>query len=103
MTRPRDPIRRWFGNVFLTVAVGMLVAGLTLLEPRLKGVDFVVYWLGCFAFTGLAAVMALWDACVVRRQSRREQQRLIEETLAREGSSSRGSKPLPHDDYPENH
>ena len=103
MTRPRDPLRRWFGLVFLTGAVGMLVAGLTILEPRLKRVYFVVYWLGCFAFTGLAAVMALWDAYVVRRQSRQEQQRLIKETLASSGRNSHGNKPLPADDHPENH
>lgn len=99
MNRPRDPIRRWFGNVFLTVAVGMLVAGLTLLEPRLKGFDFIFFWMVCFAFTGLAAVMALWDAYVVRRQSREEQQRLIEETLTRTGRNSRSNKPLPTDDH----
>ena len=89
MTRPRDPIRRWVGLSFLTIAVGMLAAGLTVLETRLKRMDFLLYWLVCFVFTGLAALTALWDASVVRRQSRREQQRLIDETLARTTRDSR--------------
>ena len=89
MTRPRDPLRRWVGLSFLTVAVGMLVAGLTVLENRLTRIDFLLYWLACFVFTGLAALTALWDASVVRRQSRREQQRLINETLARTIRDSR--------------
>src|SRR5882724_7228505 len=98
MTRPRDPIRRWLGIVFLTVAVAMLVAGLTFLEPHLKKVDFLVYWLVCFVFTGLAAITALWDAYVVRRASRGEQQRLIEDTLTRPGRDARQNKAFPEDD-----
>ena len=92
MTLPRDPLRRWVGLGFLTVAVGMLVVGLTVLEGRLKRVDFLIYWLVCFVFTGLAAMTALWDASVVRRQSRVEQQRLIQETLARTARDSQQNK-----------
>lgn len=97
MTCPRDPLRRWVGLAFLTVAVGMLVAGLTVLEARLKRIDFLLYWLVCFVFTGLSAMTALWDGAVVRRQSRLEQQRLIQETLARTAGESRQYKD------PENH
>ena len=92
MTRPRDPIRRWVGLSFLTIAVGMLAAGLTVLETRLKRIDFLLYWLVCFVFTGLAAMTALWDASVVRRQSRLEQQRLVQETLARTARDSQQNK-----------
>ena len=76
-----DNFRRWLGAAFLTIAVGMLVAGLTVLEARLKGVSFIIYWVACFGFTGLAAMTALLDMLIVRWQSRAAQRKMIEKTM----------------------
>lgn len=76
-----DNFRRWLGAGFLTVAVALLVLGLTVLESRLKGVKYMFYWVACFGFTGLAAATALLDLVIVRWQSREAQRRLIEKTV----------------------
>jgi hypothetical protein len=76
-----DARRRWFGLLFHLLAAGMLIWGQTLLKPHLRGLVFVVYWLGCFAFTGLALLTALLDLWIVRLRSRRERRELLERTL----------------------
>lgn len=61
----------------LAIALVMLLCGFTLLEPRLKGVLFVIYWLACFAVAGLAIIAALLDLLIIRRDARRAQSELI--------------------------
>jgi hypothetical protein len=81
--------RRWFGGLSLLAAVGMLVAGETVLKGRLSPVAFLLYWAGCFIVTALAAMAALLDAARVRAESRQEQRVLFEETLRKIESEKR--------------
>jgi hypothetical protein len=76
-----DTIRRWTGAIFLTIAVAMLAAGLTVLEGRLEPFTFIMYWMGCMAFTLSAATVALLDISAVRRKAIRAHRELIEDTL----------------------
>jgi hypothetical protein len=73
--------RRWFGILFLGCAVMMLVVGQTILQNRLRDLAFLVYWMICFAFTGLAAAVALLDARENRRRLRQERRDLLQTTL----------------------
>jgi len=65
----------------LAVAVAMLIGGFTFLEPRLRGMAFAIYWLGCFAVAGLASIVALLDLLVIRRDARKAQHGLIEDSF----------------------
>jgi len=73
--------RRWFGTLCLLTAIGLLVAGETVLKGRLSPLGFLLYWTGCFVVTSLAALTALRDAACVRAESRQEQLAFFEETL----------------------
>ena len=77
MSGPADARRRWFGLLFLLIAGGMLVWGLSVFGGRLKGLTFIIYWLICFLFTGLALLIALLDLLIVRHRQREEQRDLI--------------------------
>jgi uncharacterized membrane protein YecN with MAPEG domain len=79
--RSASSVRRWLAGVFLGVALLMLAVGLTVLSSRLRAVGFLVYWLICFGLTGAAALVALIDLFLLRRQLRHAQQELIEQTL----------------------
>jgi len=81
MADSRDVRRRWLGAVFLVAALGMLIAGQTVLLDRLGPVAFIFFWLGCFAFTVLALLVAILDFSAVRRRTRKEQVELFESTL----------------------
>jgi len=72
-----DARRRWFGVFFLIIAAGMLIWGQTILKPHLEGAGFVIYWLACMGFTGLAMVTALLDVWAVRRRTRDQQRELL--------------------------
>lgn len=74
---PADARRRWFGACFLIIAAGMLVWGQTFLKPHLDGLGFVLYWMACLGFTGLAMLTALLDIRAVRRRTREQQRDLI--------------------------
>jgi hypothetical protein len=73
--------RRWFGALVLLAALGTLVGGETVLKGKLGGVGFIFYWLGCFAFTCLAIVIAFLDARALRHQTRQAQHDLFQATL----------------------
>jgi len=65
----------------LLAALGMLVAGETLLKGHLRGIGFLVYWGGCFALTGVAFLIAFLDVLTLRRRLREEQRELLDKTL----------------------
>jgi hypothetical protein len=73
--------RRWSGMLFLGIALVMLILGQTVLEGRLSGLGFILYWVACFLFTSLAALSAILEILIIRWQSREEQRELIQETL----------------------
>jgi hypothetical protein len=85
--RPSDRRRRWFGLFFLLMAGIMLLWGATWLKPYLQGLGYLLYWLGCFAFTLLAMLTALLDLWVIRKRA----------TLARQ-VAARESFGQPHQD-----
>jgi predicted Co/Zn/Cd cation transporter (cation efflux family) len=78
-----DPIwrRRCLGILVLGGAVGMLIAGLTVLSGTLNGLPFVVYWLVCVLFIGLAMLIAIRDARDLLQRTKAEQRALVETTL----------------------
>lgn len=73
--------RRLLGLSALVAALAMLVAGQTVLQGRLAGVFFLIYWAACFIFTLLAMVMALRDAQAVRHQTQNEERALLHDTI----------------------
>jgi hypothetical protein len=73
--------RRWIGALSLLAALAMLVCGQGVLKGRLGGMGFVVYWLLCFGFTGLAILMAFLDVRALGNRSRQEQRDLLISTL----------------------
>ena len=75
----------------MVIAAGMLIWGQTILKPYLRGIGFVLYWLACMAFTGLALLTALLDIWAVRRRTR-EQQRDLLQRIFDEGESNEESK-----------
>ena len=81
MANSPDVRRRWLGAIFLTAALGMLIAGQTVLQDRLGTTGFILFWLGCFVLTGLALLVAILDFSAVRRRTRKEQLELFENTL----------------------
>jgi hypothetical protein len=76
-----SPTRRWLAGLSLLLAVVMVILGMTAFASRLKGYDFLAYWTVCFGLTSVAAVLALLDMLVIKRQSRKAQRDLIEEAL----------------------
>jgi hypothetical protein len=101
MKTSADERRRWFGMLFLILALGLLIWGQTLLKPHLRGWWFILYWLICFALTGLAFLVALLDLLIMRHRAREERRRLLRETFgpvdpedpARPSGSDRKKKP----------
>jgi len=87
--------RRWFGALVLLAALGMLIAGETILKGRLEYLGFLFYWLGCLAFTCLAIVIAILDARALRRQTRAAQHDLFQATLKQIEAEARARKGRP--------
>lgn len=73
--------RRWLGAFVLVAALGMLVAGETLLKGRLSALAFLIYWLICLAFTGVAILVAYVDARALRDHVRQQHHDLLQNTL----------------------
>jgi protein-S-isoprenylcysteine O-methyltransferase Ste14 len=73
--------RRWFGALVLLAALGMLIGGQTVLKGKLENLAFILYWLGCFVFTGLAMLIALLDARALQHRIRQEERDLFATTL----------------------
>ena len=90
----RGNLRRWIAGAFLGGALAMLILGTTLFANHLRDLAFVFYWLTCFLLTGAAALLALIDMALIRREQRREQQELIATTL-REAEAEKARKNPP--------
>ncbi len=90
MANPVDARRRWFGAFFLLMAGGLLVWGQTVLKTILleRPILFLIYWLACFACTGLAVLIALIDALVLHKRSRAEQREIFKRSFPKSESSS---------------
>lgn len=73
--------RRWPSLLCLAVAGLMLVLGLTVLSPQLRGLGFVIYWLFCFLLTVAALVLAALELRSLQRRVRAAQRELIKQTL----------------------
>jgi membrane protein implicated in regulation of membrane protease activity len=69
------------GMTFLIISVVMLILGETLLRSSLSKVPFILYWMVCFAFTGMAILFAFLDVAGVQRQAREQQRELLEKTI----------------------
>lgn len=95
MAEKRELRRRALSAVFLLAALGMLLAGETLLKARLgaEPVTFLIYWMGCFALVGLAFLMAVLELAVMRRRARAEQRELLESTLRQMAQAKAGKSP----------
>ena len=72
---------RWFGVGVLAAALGMLIAGETVLRDRLQALGFLLYWFICFCLTGLAVVIALVDARSLRERARAQRRDLLQTAL----------------------
>ncbi len=73
--------RRWLGGAVLGAALLMLILGQTVLQRRLQGLFFLIYWLVCLALTGLAILVALVDARATRIELQRQNRQLLERTV----------------------
>jgi len=87
--------RRWFGALCLACALVMLVFGQTVLDGRLSKVVFLLYWLLCFVFTGLAMIAAVRDLRFVSQKTRQEQRQLLEDTLKEIETKAKARKQKP--------
>jgi uncharacterized metal-binding protein len=92
VTNSADTLRRWFGLMFLALAFGMLIWGRTVLDDKLHGTSFLIYWSFCFLFTFLAIITALLDMRATRKKARAEQQMLLRRTLDDIDRDSRSEK-----------
>jgi protein-S-isoprenylcysteine O-methyltransferase Ste14 len=81
--------RRWFGAIVLLAALLMLIAGETVLKQSLKDSWFLIYWLVCFVFTGLAIIVAFLDVRSLGQRVRQERHQLLETTLNQIQSDAR--------------
>jgi hypothetical protein len=71
-------VLRICGGVLLTVCALMVVLGMTVLDERLQGLQFILYWTWCLLLTFGAIILALWDMLLVRRILRRTRRELFE-------------------------
>src|ERR1051325_11612236 len=96
MPNSADALRRWLGTFCLAVAAGMLIWGQTILKDYLRGLGYVLYWIGSFFFHLAAICIALVDLRVMRRRLRDEQKELVERTLEAvesQENSAEGTEP----------
>jgi type VI protein secretion system component VasK len=94
--------RRLAGVLFLTIALGMLLAGQTILRAELKGVPFILFWLICLVFTFLTMVVALLDLYAMRRRNSAELHALLEKAvqdIAAEREARRQRTPGGHNSH----
>jgi hypothetical protein len=85
--------RRILGALVLLAALGMLIAGETVLKGRLQNFGFLIYWLVCFLFTGAAFIIAFQDVRALRHRLREEQRDLLHSTLEKIEKEARQRPP----------
>ncbi len=73
MKSPSDRRRRMAANLALGIAAAMVLAGLTVLESRLRGVRYLLYWTTCYVLTMSALLLAIWDARIMSARIAREE------------------------------
>ena len=71
-----DKLRRRLGLMVLGTALAMLMAGLSVLRPRLAGLGYIVYWLACYVLTSLAILLAIVDMHIIKQRIHRERRML---------------------------
>ena len=71
-------ILRVCGGVLLTACALMVVLGMTVLNDRLQGLQFVLYWTWCLLLTFGAVILAIWDMLLVRRILKRTRRELFQ-------------------------
>jgi hypothetical protein len=82
--------RRWFGALVLLLALGMLVAGETVLRGRFPSSAFLFYWLICLVLTVLAIAVAFRDVKESARKALQDQKDLLETTLKEIETEAKG-------------
>jgi protein-S-isoprenylcysteine O-methyltransferase Ste14 len=73
--------RRRIGAAFLVLAVLLIIAGQTLLNPWLVGPTFIAYWVFCLLCTAAAMFMALLDFRSIARDAQQEHADLLRRAL----------------------
>ena len=77
----------------LALAVLLLIAGLTFLQPMLNPHEhpwFVIFfWIACVWFTLTAALLAIFDLLLLRLEARRTERALREKLRDKESGSSK--------------
>jgi hypothetical protein len=81
--------RRWLGALVLLAAIGMLVVGQTVLDKRITGIAFAIYWLACFGLTGTAIIIAYLDARAGARRICNEEREMLNTALRQIQSDAR--------------
>lgn len=82
MGKQADFRRRFLGALFLCAALGMLVAGETVLREWLKTPLWLILWvIGILVFTSLAVLVAFVEFALVRHRAREAHRALLEDTL----------------------
>ncbi len=87
-----DPLQRRLlriSVVSLAASFAVLIAGLTVLERRLQGVVFIVYWFGCFVLVVAAIFAAVLDLWIVRRQARADRRELARQVFSQPAPARR--------------
>jgi hypothetical protein len=69
------------GGIVLAAALLMLLGGETILPGRLSPIAFLIYWLVCLLFTGMAIVIAFRDVRALQHRAHEERRNLLETTL----------------------
>jgi hypothetical protein len=78
-------VLRICGGVLLTACALMVVLGMTVLDERLRGLQFVLYWTWCLLLTFGAIILALGDMLLVRRTLQRTRRELFEREFMNQG------------------
>jgi hypothetical protein len=88
--------RRRLGVMFLACAAALLICGMTVVGPHLRGLAFVAYWTLCLLSAVLALLAALLDLRAIGRQARQEQQALLQTAFREIESEADGKSGGPH-------
>jgi len=82
-------VLRICGGVLLTACALMVVLGMTVLNQRLRGLHFVLYWTWCLLLTFGAIILALTDMLLVRRILQRKRRELFEREFMNRGFANK--------------